>query len=531
MFRQNKNIIYISIVGFIGLTIFFVIYSEILDPRYTAWLINTGPDTIQSYIGWLVYNSSSWTFPLGLTTNLAYPLGVSITYTDSIPLLAIFFKLFSLHNFQYFGWWIASCFILQSIFGYLLLKKILNHNVLAVLGSIIFTLSPIMLFRLGGHFALGGQWLILAGIYLIIRESKKLNWYSWSILLVLSLLIHPYLFFMNGFLMLTYLLYFIKNKIVVLKQILLFLFIQIIISLVVAYSLGLFVIGETGAPGFGSFSMNLNALVNPLGWSRILPNLEIPEYQNEGFNYLGIGVLYLLILSIITYFKDNSWKQFVLNQWPIILMSVILFLLAISNIIIFNSQILVNLPLSKTITEDIFGLIRASGRLFWPVYYLLVLASFYVIKKYKFKIGLLILLFALSLQVFDLSLKIKDRGEEFVDQEYISILTPEFKELAEGYEHLVFLPVIPHKNYSSFVFYAVDNNLTINDGYFARPIAGLEEYKNTEIEKIKQGYLDKETIYIFSREADSFLLNIDLDKHYLLNLDNTVVLFPYCDKN
>ena len=46
-------------------------------------------DIQQHYAGWLFYRSSAPGWPLGVTQAVNAPQGVSVAYTDSIPLLAI----------------------------------------------------------------------------------------------------------------------------------------------------------------------------------------------------------------------------------------------------------------------------------------------------------------------------------------------------------------------------------------------------------------------------------------------------------
>jgi len=295
--------------GLLGLLAFFIIYPHLLDFSYDAWLLIAGPDQIQYYTGWLMYRQADWSWPLGLMSNYPYPGGVSISFTDSIPLLAVFFKIFSSilpSVFQYTGLWILLCFILQGIFSYLLLENFLKNKILSLVGSIFFILSPIMLFRMGGHFALAGHWLILAAWWFFFSKDK-LYWVAWLILTGLALLVHPYLLFMVFFIALLKVsdLLFVKKNITFKK------FILFILSLVsylffLGFILGLFQIEQSTATGYGDFSMNLNALFNPMTWSGILSDRSIIFYQAEGFNYLGLGIIFLLILVLIKLIKKKN---------------------------------------------------------------------------------------------------------------------------------------------------------------------------------------------------------------------------------
>jgi hypothetical protein len=514
----------------LGLVAFFVIYGNLLSFTYDAWLLSAGPDQVQHYVGWLMYRQSAWSWPLGLISNYAYPGGVAISYTDSIPLLAIFFKLFSnfLPNvFQYTGLWIMLCFVLQAIFAYLLLNKFFNNTILSILGSGFFILSPIMLFRMGGHFALAGHWLILVALWLIFANDK-LAWRTWLILLALALLVHPYLLFMIFFLLLYKIidLFFIK-KVLSLKKLLLFLLSVLLWTFLLAYVFGLFTASQETAPGYGDFSMNLNALINPLGWSSILSDRSLIRYQAEGFNYFGLGLFALLCLAIIKFVIEKNKLYLLKKYYLLILFCLVLIALSLSHVVAWDDHILFTINWPKIFLDNFFGLFRSSGRFFWPVYYLLALIAILSVKSWKFNKAVIILILALALQIYDLTPKIVARHEEYQNKVFEPPENSEVFQVVSPYRHLVFLPVITHKYFAFFAQEAAKNNLTINDGYFARPPKNLENNKKQEIERVKEGLVDYQTIYIFSRDSDVLMKNLDLTKHLVINFDNNIIIFPY----
>ena len=70
-------------------------------------------DIQQHYAGWLFYKRSAIGWPLGVTDAVNYPGGVSVAYTDSIPLLAALCRPLAAAlggTFQYFGWFTLVCF-------------------------------------------------------------------------------------------------------------------------------------------------------------------------------------------------------------------------------------------------------------------------------------------------------------------------------------------------------------------------------------------------------------------------------------
>ena len=95
---------------------------RIILPTNTSWLM-VG-DAAQHYLGWAFYRNSPWTWPLGLNPLYGMEFSNSIVFTDSIPLLAIPFKVISQflpYPFQYLGIWVLLCFVLQSYFAFRLI--------------------------------------------------------------------------------------------------------------------------------------------------------------------------------------------------------------------------------------------------------------------------------------------------------------------------------------------------------------------------------------------------------------------------
>ena len=73
-----------------------VVGINVLIPSNIAWFAGgVNSDMLQHYLGWSFYRDSPWRLPLGLNPDYGLELSNSIVYTDSIPLLAIFFKLFN----------------------------------------------------------------------------------------------------------------------------------------------------------------------------------------------------------------------------------------------------------------------------------------------------------------------------------------------------------------------------------------------------------------------------------------------------
>src|SRR5262249_7097959 len=62
---------------------------------------------------------------------------------------------------------------------------------------------------------------------------------------------------------------------------------------------GFFTVGAgVTKAGFGHYRMNLLSLIDPSGWSYVLRDIPGSQGEEEGFNYMGLGVI-LLSLAVL----------------------------------------------------------------------------------------------------------------------------------------------------------------------------------------------------------------------------------------
>ena len=137
--------LYIEVM-IISVIAFCSIYGiQIINPTNVEWQMAFGEDFAQHYLGWKAYRSSQWHFPIGMIDNLAYPTLVSVMFTDSIPLLSVFFKIFSFalpEQFQFFGIWGLLCFVLQGCFAAKIMKRFTSSKWMIIDASILFVFTP-----------------------------------------------------------------------------------------------------------------------------------------------------------------------------------------------------------------------------------------------------------------------------------------------------------------------------------------------------------------------------------------------------
>ncbi len=498
----------VLIAGAIGAFVFITIYgTKILNPCYTDWLMSGG-DLSQHYLGWKMYRNGDWTFPIGLTDQLAYPYYTSVIFTDSIPIFAVFFKLLSPilpANFQYFGFWGIMCFTFQGILSAKILQKFLKDHLLVLLGAVFFILSPICIQRMFGHTALAGQWLILLAIYTIVYYDEKFYKTKnaalvYGILGFLCSTIHLYFVPMVGIVLCAFVLIsIVKSKKIFQSFFPLISFLTIIV--VTVYLLGGFTSNATAQMGgLGYFGLNLNNFFNPRGWSIFLKDLTTyTPGQDDAFAYPGLGVLFLLFVTLLHTVSGIHFSSVKLNKEIVtgqieniayILIILLSLMVAVSPTIAFGDHLLVEVPLPAFI-ERIWSVFRASGRLFWPAVYLLVLFAICgdraFINRYssmpaneldkpgtRINLKLLILAFCIILQVADLSDRFKSLHDQFSKEvQYQSMLSDPFWEEVmkeEKIEHFIFAKPEDQTLLYSITDLASNHQIDIGNFYFARNI-------------------------------------------------------------
>jgi hypothetical protein len=104
------------------------------------WL-HDGNESAIEQTAWYFFRNDIWRFPFGNNPNYGDEISTSIVFSDSIPILALFFKLFKSflpENFQYFSLWYLICFYFQLFFSFKILKKFTNSIPYSLIGSIFF---------------------------------------------------------------------------------------------------------------------------------------------------------------------------------------------------------------------------------------------------------------------------------------------------------------------------------------------------------------------------------------------------------
>jgi hypothetical protein len=383
-----------------------VVGPRALYPSNIAWLAQG--DAVAHYLGGVFFRNSEWSFPIGLNPTFGLELSNSIFYSDSNALFAIFFKVFSgflPETFQYSGLLLLTCFILQAFFAYKLINLITNSPTLCMLGACLFLFAPPMLWRLQGHYNLVGHFFTVASLYLVLCPSPKWRIISWGALLMGSALTHAYILAMVGLIWIADMVDHLIKKILPIKRAALELFIIFGLTWLACWQAGYFsVVGrDASLGGFGFFRMNLLSIFDASGWSYMLRDIPEGGGDYEGFNYLGLGMIFLGICSLPSLFNAQTGVMRLLTKRPILLVAMLgLTVFALSNNVgIASVNFNFELPHSVMIVANIF---RASGRMFWPVFYLIFFTIiFLIVRGYSKRVAITLLGLGLLIQIVDTS--------------------------------------------------------------------------------------------------------------------------------
>lgn len=531
----------------------------VLDPTRDNWLLQVyNDDLVQHYAGWCAFQRSPWHFPLGLADKMAY--GTYITYTDSIPLVAIAAKaLLELAGysgtFQYFGLYALLCYILQAFVTGLLVRRKTQALPLQGLAMVLFCFTPVLMDRTLRHTALGSHWMILLAIYAFLRcRDKGFRRYPWLFYLlgILAMTIHPYFIPMTM----------IFALITVVQAILTRRRWQTVLVFPVLFAGNLLTCAYAGRCigalndtykierlGYGNFSMNLNGPVNPTSaagyrWSAFLPQLPMLIKNTDGFTYLGLGVLALGLGCLVAVGVRRQLVPLLKANGFYLLAMAGMTLFALSNVLTLNDQILFTLPLPEDI-QYLCGIFRAGNRMFYTVIYsLMVWAVGYLCAWYescrrtdpgtgqhRARVAAALLGATVALQLVDLQGAVAGLHRN-MDQKLASTSLADNRELMDRlaeYEVLAWDPNHEYGELRILVLCALKSDMTslysvANTGIYPYETANAENTRKWEA--LEQGQTDPDTVYETMDAGAAQQLAQQNPTAELVQYENFYLLFP-----
>ena len=362
----------------VGAAVFLALLGPgVLDPANIAWMQRNDP--AQYYLGWSFFRAAPWGWPPAANPLFGLEIASTIFFTDVVPLMALAMKATvapATGPWQYHGVWLLLCFALQAVFAQRIAALFLPDAASRLMVAALACLAPVLLWRLNGphahtgHYALMGQWLLLAAGWLCLPPPPASQPVAWVALGVLAALIHPYLLAMV----------LVAWSADLLRR---------------GWRAGLFAevaamaAGVAGAlwlagfrmlpgggmaePGFGLLRANLLTLFTPQGWSLLLGGGSWGPGEYEGFGYLGLGGT-LALLGALWVVRRDPPRLPSSQRWPFLAAVLALAAFAVSNVVALGPLVLVEMPVPAQV-EPLLAMFRSSGRMIWPLHYLVLLGA------------------------------------------------------------------------------------------------------------------------------------------------------------
>jgi Family of unknown function (DUF6311)/Carbohydrate binding domain len=505
-----------------------------LNPRNVDWMT---VDPAYHYIGWELLRQDPHThWPLTYTDRLGYPVGESVALLDLNPLLAVVLKPLSPllpEPMQYFGFEVVLACALQFFFALRIFRLILGTNLSGImLCSLFFLLAPPLNYRFMGHYSLSNQWLLLAALFLFlqVQQESRLSAQaegvghlsvrkfviSGTVLAGISVGINPYIAFQVLMVLVAGVVSLLWQKRLTLPRALGGIAFFCLSGFLVAYSLGLVIEGGRGytTGGYRVFSLNLLSPVDPRGWTSILlPRMPgATPGQYEGYNYLGVGVLVVaLVVLVVSVFHRRKLPSLnVRGLVPLLLCCLVLILLALSTRITLGSRTLLDLDPAGKLSPYLASL-RASGRLFWTPYYLIlvvVLAAPFLFLRRMWANTLVTC--ALLLQIADTQ-SLRHWVRTTISEAHPSPLkSPIWSKLGSVHQNLIVLPAwqcgggaapLGPESYRIFGFLAVEQKMRTNSYQSARYTEVARDWHcHQAITALSEQPLSPDSVYVVTPE-------------------------------
>lgn len=570
----------------------YVTGGTVINPVDTDWLMFG--DAAQHYLGWEFFRHTSvLQWPIGANYPLGMELSSSIVFTDSIPIAAYIAKLLNPilpATFQYLGIWIWICFLLQAYFAIRILRVFLSVNSHVYLSSFFLVFSPPLIYRLihagHGHIALASHWLILAGIYLYLKNDANNG--KWTLLITLTWLIQAYFAPMviaiwvasliKRFISREHLLELIKS-----------IAITTLTSFLVMWSSGYFMLGKDFNPEGWNYVFRWQPLSlvdsgtnDSTGWSSILSDRAQLDGATEAFSFLGTAIVLLMAISLISLlnririsrksilltlltglvlvlgtallslsitkmislgalmivviFSGTLFiqlKLFRVKYLPLLIAVTLLAIYSMTNQIVFAQQILFEYPLFSPLRE-FTETFRTHGRSIWPFYYVLILGSvIYFAKNFKSRLVTVVLTSLILFQLIDTAPAINSARERFMSVEGWTspMVDPRWDELAQRSKSILVVPPLNDDKEELWIAindFAITNRLSTNSGNFSR--SNDDQYSlltRQLINDLKFGGIKNSSLVVINDPALwSFLTMNPRDFSYVGVIDGFRVVLP-----
>jgi hypothetical protein len=512
--RSQSAVLPPLVAALFGATVFAWIAGwRVISPTSVDWVLKL--DWQHHFMGWHFFRNEPWSWPPGLMISYYAPVGTAIGFTDSVPLAALLLKPFASWlptPLQYLGAWLLLCFAAQGAIGALITGLWTTNSVLRVLGGALFVVVPTLLGRVG-HPALASHWLLLWALLLYFRDWRRAGGIGhFAALGLVTGLIHPYLAAMV----------FAIVAAIAGRRLFapapwgtrLWTAAKPVLSLTLGLLAGWWASGllslsgadDLASTGLDLYSMNLLGPVASIGWSRFLPSLPVasPVQEFEGFQYLGLGLLSLILLTTMMAIARRKlpWRHIT----PLVIVTATMAIYSLSPRVTLGTETLVDY---STPALDRLAIFRATGRFFWPAAYAIVsLTIGLVVTRVRGSVATLILAAGLVLQVADVSprwLTLRDtaHSEEFHTWPR-TMPSPVWERMLPHYRHIIFYPPeqcgpAPVPFLHAAVLAGI-HKLSLNTGHLARrDQAATARYCAQVSSDFNAGLVRDDAVYLLNR--------------------------------
>ncbi|TCH97357.1 hypothetical protein EJV46_14560 [Roseococcus sp. SYP-B2431] len=511
-----------ALAALLGGAVILVVFGvQIVPPSHTGWMLSgqVGPDPVQYWLGWTYFRLAPWSLPPGLNPLFGMEISSSIFYADSIPLLAFAFKALRsvVEVDQYWGMWIVACGALQGMLAWLLIGRVTQDPLARLAGAMLFVLQPMLLNRMGGHFALSAQWLVLWGLLLALSPAGRLRWLAWAALVLAASLIHSY----------------ILPMVLALwaadwwsrRHVAEAVFVPAA-GLAGLWAAGFFVLGAGhGNAQYGTMQLDLLAPFDPAFWGSLLPDLPDPEHPESGSSYLGLGAL--LLLPFLLFVPPRR------RLVPLMVVLAAMLLFAVSHHVTIGGTTVATLPLPERLVT-LLGMLRCSERYFWPLAYALILAGMAgLLRVAGPRWGGLALLALLLVQAVDLRpgyARVAHYFPPTADQLPLRLADPFWGEAAQRYRAIRLVPAGNQgRGWEEVAVFAARHGMATDAIYLARADAGAIERLRAEIAgRLARGDHEPGVLYVLRDAATAELARAGMQdgRDRMLRADGLDVLAP-----
>jgi hypothetical protein len=365
--------------GLVLSVLFGVIFALVITPRGfiagTSSYWHTQVEDIAQYLsGYIAYLKAPWSLPLLSIPSLNWPLGTVVTFVDAIPVFSLTLKLLSLVTplpENPFGLWVLLCFALQGAAAWFAASQLRDDD-WWLLGLTVFlcVLMPSLTARMG-HLSLQAHFILLFALGLYIRTQRREKSFAgaWTLLLIVAFYINFYLTAMAIAILVSCQID-LYRKTINFRDLLAIAVPLVAIGISIPLMLGLAFSEAARDTGFGYYSMNLLAPVAQGSLINMPFFVDATGGQYEGYNYLGLGLIGLIVLSFTAWARaEGDWAR---PGHFLVMVLTACTVYALSNEIYAGPVHLLHWRLPEFL-QPLFESFRSSGRFFWPVSYALIL--------------------------------------------------------------------------------------------------------------------------------------------------------------